>query len=38
MTRQIMGQRSVEFDQMQLQITETLRSNQVYETEEQTRK
>jgi len=33
-----MDQRSIEFEQMQQQITETLRSNQVYETEEQTRK
>jgi hypothetical protein len=33
-----MEQRSIEFEQMQIQITETLRSNQIYETEEQTRK
>jgi hypothetical protein len=33
-----MEQRSIEFEKMQIQITETLRSNEVYETEEQTRK
>lgn len=38
MTQQIMHQRNVEFAKIEQQISETLQSDQVYESEESTRK